>query len=216
MMNLFKYDLWLFDCDGVILQSNQIKSQAMYQVALHFSDEQTASTFQQYHQKNAGVTRFIKFKYLFETLLAQNHFEDNYQLALTMFGELCVEKLIESSLTKDAVLFLNNINQAFPKIIISAGTQIELQHIFSEKGLDHLFSQINGGPRTKFEIFTDVLAQYPNATPLYFGDAEADYIVAKQYNIDFVFVSGYSEFSGWKDFFKDKKQVKIINDFSEL
>jgi len=60
MKNLSLYDLWLFDCDGVILQSNKIKSQTMYQVALHFSDEKTALLYQQYHQDNAGFTRFKK------------------------------------------------------------------------------------------------------------------------------------------------------------
>jgi len=216
MLNLSQYDLWLFDCDGVILQSNQIKSNAMYQVALHFSDEKVAELFQQFHQENAGITRFIKFKYLFEILLNRRLFDDDYQQALVMFGQLCTEELIACPLTKGAEEFLLQRAGGESKFIISAGTEIELQHIFAKKGLDRLFSGIYGGPRTKFEIFSDVLACYPNSKSIFFGDAKADYLVAKKFKIDFVFISDYTEFSDWRRFFHQKDNVKIINNFSEF
>ncbi len=216
MLNLSQYDLWLFDCDGVILQSNLIKSTAMYQVALHFSNENVAELFKQYHQENAGITRYIKFKYLFETLLNRQLFEDDYQQALVMFGQLCTEKLIACPLTKGAENFLLQRAGGGNKFIISAGTEIELQHVFEKKELDTLFSGIYGGPRTKFEIFSDVLACYPNSKPLFFGDAKADYIVAKKFDIDFVFLSDYTEFTNWRNFFRQKDNVKIIKNFSEF
>lgn len=200
MKNLSLYELWLFDCDGVILQSNEIKSQTMYQVALHFSDEKTALLFQQYHQDNAGFTRFKKFKYLFEVLLNRKSFEEDYQQALVMFSQMCMDQLIDCPLTKDAEKFLLQITDGSPKYIISAASEEDLQHIFSEKGLDHLFTGIYGGPRTKTEIFADVLACHSNLKPIFFGDAKADYLVAEKYNVNFVFLSGYSEFTGWKGY----------------
>lgn len=216
MKNLSLYDLWLFDCDGVILQSNEIKSQTMYQVALHFSDEKTALLFQQYHQDNAGFTRFKKFKYLFEVLLNRKSFEEDYQQALVMFSQMCMDKLIDFPLTKDTEKFLLQITDGSPKYIISAASEEDLQHILSEKGLDHLFTGIYGGPRTKTEIFSDVLACHPNLKPIFFGDAKADYLVAEKYNVNFVFLSGYTEFTGWKSYFHKNEKVNIINDFSEF
>ena len=216
MTILSQYDLWLFDCDGVILQSNQIKSQTMYQVALHFSDEKTAKTFQQYHQINAGFTRFKKFTYLFETLLNRQSFEDDYQKALMMFSQMCMEQLIECPLTANAEKLLTQIPENNHKYIISAASETDLQHIFAEKELDHLFTDIYGGPRTKTEIFADVLARYPNAKPIFFGDAKADYLVAEKYNVDFVFLSDYTDFPDWKAYFRQKNNVKIIKNFSGL
>lgn len=216
MKNLSQNDLWLFDCDGVILQSNQIKSQTMYQVALHFSDEKIAQSFQLYHQENAGFTRFKKFTYLFEILLKRQSFENEYQQALTMFSQICMDQLIECPLTKEAENFLLTIPDGHEKFIISAASEVDLQHIFHKKGLDHLFTGIYGGPRTKVEIFSDVLANYPNSNPIFFGDAKADYLVAEKYNIDFVFLSDYTEFTDWKNFFDQIDNVKIINNFSEL
>lgn len=228
MLNLSKYDLWLFDCDGVILQSNKIKSEAMYQVALHFSQkilgdtedtclaENIAIKYQQHHMENAGVTRFLKFRYLFETLLEQTEYEHEYQQTLTLFGHLCVEKLIQCSPTKGVEDFLTSIDKTQHKYIISAGTESELNHVFSKNNLAQYFQAIYGGPRTKSEIFADVLARYPNAKPLYFGDALADHIVAQEYDVDFVFVSDYTEFKGWQEYFAQYPKVEIIQDFAHF
>ncbi len=216
MKPLSQYDLWLFDCDGVILQSNQIKSQAMYQVALHFSDEKTARSFQQYHQINAGFTRFKKFNYLFDTLLNRQSFEEDYQQALVMFSQMCIGQLIDCPLTQDAEKLLLQIPKSADKYIISAAAEVDLQHVFAKKGLDHLFAGINGGPRTKVEIFADVLACHPNSKAIFFGEAKADYLVAEKYNIDFVFLSDYTDFEDWESYFHQKQNVKIINNFSEL
>lgn len=68
--------------------------------------------------------------------------------------------------------------------ILSAASEIDLQRIFSEKGLDHLFTGIYGGPRTKIEIFSDILACHQNSKPIFFGDAKADSLVAEKYNVD--------------------------------
>lgn len=216
MNNLTKYDLWLFDCDGVILQSNKIKSQTMYQVALHFSDENTARLFQQYHHENAGFTRFQKFTYLFETLLKRRSFEAEYQTALTMFSQQCMEQLIACPLTKDAEKLLLQIPKDTPKYIISAASEVDLQHIFAEKGLDHLFNGIFGGPRTKTEIFADVLPRHPQAKAIFFGDAKADYLVAEKYHVDFVFLSDYTDFAKWQEYFRMKNDIKVIGNFSEF
>jgi len=231
-MDLSQYNLWLFDCDGVILDSNKIKSQVMYQVALHFANDDIATQFQRYHQENAGITRFVKFEYLFTQLLKMpiteqgnavdcpNSFKQCYQQALTLFGELVVEQLIASPETAGILDFLASLPTAQQKYIVSAGTETELNHVFQQKNLNHYFDGIYGGPRAKAEIFADIFKQHPQAKPLYFGDAKADHIVAEQFGVDFVFVSDYSEFHQWQSYFKtvikQSHKVKLINNFIAL
>jgi len=157
-----------------------------------------------------------KFKYLFEVLLNRQSFEEDFQQALIMFSQMCMDQLIDYPLTENAEKFLLQIADGSPKYIISAASEEDSQHIFSEKRLDHLFTGICGGPRTKTEIFADVLACYPNSKPIFFGDAKADYLVAEKFNIDFVFLSDYTEFTDWKKYFHQKINVQIINDFSEF
>ena len=49
-MKLSKYKSIIFDCDGVILNSNSVKTQAFYLIAKSFGDE-IADSFIEYHKK---------------------------------------------------------------------------------------------------------------------------------------------------------------------
>ena len=60
MLNLKKYNKVVFDCDGIILDSNDVKSKA-FAKSLIGSGNQSISEFIDYHKKNGGVSRFVKF-----------------------------------------------------------------------------------------------------------------------------------------------------------
>ena len=62
------YDTILFDCDGVILNSNQIKSQAFYDVASAYSIP-AARELVEYNQQFGGISRHEKFKYFVNAIL---------------------------------------------------------------------------------------------------------------------------------------------------
>ena len=53
----------VFDCDGVLLNSNKIKTQAFYKCALPYG-EKYATMLADYHIENGGISRNYKFKYL--------------------------------------------------------------------------------------------------------------------------------------------------------
>ena len=48
------YKTWIFDCDGVLLDSNQVKTQAMWETAKPFGESE-ASRLVAYHKANGGV-----------------------------------------------------------------------------------------------------------------------------------------------------------------
>ena len=69
MKNDFKrYHSLIFDCDGVILNSNQIKSDAFYNVAKQFGDI-AAKKLLKFHLENGGISRYKKFEYLMSNLI---------------------------------------------------------------------------------------------------------------------------------------------------
>ena len=55
MLDLLKYNTLIFDCDGVILNSNNIKSKAFYDVALPYGVK-AAEELYTYHIKNNGIS----------------------------------------------------------------------------------------------------------------------------------------------------------------
>lgn len=62
-MNLNQYKSLIFDCDGVILHSNKIKTEAFYKVALRFG-KVAADKMVDYHVRNGGISRYKKFEWL--------------------------------------------------------------------------------------------------------------------------------------------------------
>ena len=62
------YKSIVFDCDGVILNSNSIKTQAFYDTTA-FLGVDVANELKNYHLANGGVSRYYKFDYLLNSIL---------------------------------------------------------------------------------------------------------------------------------------------------
>ena len=67
-INLIQYQTLIFDCDGVILNSNKIKTQAFYDVAKVYGHK-PAQILKDYHIQNGGISRYKKFEYLLTNIL---------------------------------------------------------------------------------------------------------------------------------------------------
>ena len=58
-----KFDQIIFDFDGVILNSHNIKTQAFYEIFQKYG-KKIATKSKNYHTKNAGISRYVKFKHI--------------------------------------------------------------------------------------------------------------------------------------------------------
>jgi len=78
--DLSNYDTIAFDCDGIILDSNRVKTAAFYHAALAFG-QSAAEAIRDYHIANGGISRFKKFEWLISEHLAhldKKQFFNNY------------------------------------------------------------------------------------------------------------------------------------------
>ena len=57
-----EYNNIFFDCDGVILNSNSLKSDA-FLFAVDSYGKNYAKKLLKYHQENGGISRYEKFKF---------------------------------------------------------------------------------------------------------------------------------------------------------
>lgn len=214
-MELSKYKTWFFDCDGVLLDSNKLKSESFYEVALPYGKE-NAQALVEYNKRLGGVTRFEKFRYFFETILEKKSFEKELENALNNFSALVCEKLMSCPETSGVRDFLDNLPTNTKKYVVSGGAQSEIQYVFKQRGLDTCFNGIYGSPNSKEVIMTNRVkspdVEYP---AVFIGDSRYDYEVALQFNLDFFFMTKYTEFEDWKLYFADKR-VKIIESFNCL
>ena len=59
LIDINKYDCFIFDCDGVILDSNKIKTEAFFSLALPYG-KGIAKLLVDYHTQNGGISRYLK------------------------------------------------------------------------------------------------------------------------------------------------------------
>lgn len=202
-----KYANIILDCDGVILDSNSLKEQNILTATKTFLDEQTAVVFARYFTENNGLPRETKIKAFFGN--------DDYLCAkiLEKYNQLNQESLLCARYTKGFVEFLDYACDKFNLYVLSGGDESELRRVLAHKGIADKFAKVMGAPKTKFAHLQslDLFGR-----TLYVGDSKIDYEVSRQFKTDFVFMTGYTQFYDWKDFFSDKPEVKIIENLFEL
>ena len=65
MIKIQEYDFFIFDCDGVILNSNSIKNFA-FRLTLKNENKDLVDSFIKYHKENGGISRYEKFQHFFK------------------------------------------------------------------------------------------------------------------------------------------------------
>ena len=204
---LSKYKTILFDCDGVILNSNKIKSDAFYNSVLEFGIDR-ANRFVEYIEKNGGVSRFEKFEYFKHNILKDPKFE--IDILLKNYKNYIEKKLLSCELTPN-LKQLRYTTSVANWLIVSGGEEKELRNIFKKRKIDNLFDGgIFGSPDSKESIIKREINRKNIVPPIIFiGDSKYDYEVSELFCFDFIFVSDWTAFKFWKSFCKNKNITNI-------
>lgn len=213
--SLNKLNSIVFDCDGVLLDSNKIKTEAFYKTALPFG-EKAANSLVSFHVKNGGISRNKKLQYFIEKIVSDNSLDVDMDELLTVFGAVSYNGLLSCRISP----FLYDLRKkTLDKkwFVVSGGSQVELHDIFKKRSMTSLFDGgIYGSPATKDEIFDELkkngLLKLPS---LYLGDSKYDYIAAKNAGLDFIFVSGWTEYKNWEKYCR-LNGISYINSLQEL
>jgi|SaaInlV_150m_DNA_4_1039716.scaffolds.fasta_scaffold09998_2 phosphoglycolate phosphatase-like HAD superfamily hydrolase len=211
-----KYDFFIFDCDGVILNSNKLKSEA-FSESLFDEPFSLVSEFVEYHKKNGGISRYEKFRYYFEEMKNSTHPKEEAIVAIERFSLIVKKGLLECDFVPGILKFLKNVKDTNKiSFVVSGSDEEELKEVFFQREIQHYFVRILGSPASKYEN-TNIVYELMdiNRKGVFFGDSKSDFIAAKQYGMDFIFVKELSE---WKD--GEKINIKegnlIINNFTDL
>lgn len=101
-------------------------------------------------------------------------------------------------------------------LIVSGGDQNELREVFHKRKIDHFFEEIFGSPDSKETILSrEKESGNLNYPALFIGDSRYDHIAASKAQLDFIFLSGWSEFKEWKHYCETNK-IFHLKSISEL
>lgn len=217
MPQLSEYEVYIFDCDGVILDSNQLKIEAMENaLAAHFSAQDPIAECVNYFRHNFGKSRFHHIAHFLNVILdiKEEQKDKLEQLILADFSKQCRTLYLSAELTPGFMVFLEQCKGK--RYIASGSEQSELRDVFFRRCLDIHFDGIFGSPTPKAELIKHILEQEQNTNAVMFGDAESDMLSAQHNHIDFVF---YSPYSNVKEKMIEQchlQQHLIIDDFSTV
>lgn len=197
-MNLDAYNTLVFDCDGVILDSNQVRARAFYNAALPYG-RQHAAALQAYHIRHGGVSRYVKFEILLRDMVGVAVTEQAMQALLHAFTTEATIGLLSCPIAPG----LEALRQATPHarwILVSGADEQELRNVFAQRNIAAWFDGgIFGSPCNKDDILLRELDRGNLHQPaLFFGDSRYDHQAATAAGLDFIFVNGWTDVEGWQ------------------
>jgi phosphoglycolate phosphatase-like HAD superfamily hydrolase len=177
----------IFDFDGVIVDSVDIKAQAFCHV---FRDqpEEIRQQIIDLHVNHSGMTRYEKFRIIYREFLNRLVTADDLQRLSAEFSQFCVDKIIKVSYVAGAFEFISQHHTDFDLYIASSTPETELRDIVNRRGLEPFFKGVFGTPRTKLDNCRAILRQnqlLPQHVA-FIGDSISDLEVARQCGTHFI------------------------------
>ena len=221
-IDLSSYKTIVFDCDGVVLNSNQTKIDAYFAVAKKMGgSDEDAQAFVDHHVAKGSFPRNGKIEYYLTEIVKQPITEMIMQVYMQAFEGVLDVTLMQC----EVALGLDALKAATPQakwMLLSGGDQAELRRIFPRRkvgnvSLAHLFEAgIFGGPDKKDEVLAREKANGNLQLPaLFVGDSKYDHQAASRAGLDFVFLSEWTEVPDWQAYCAEHK-ITVRRNISQL
>lgn len=174
----------IFDFDGVILDSANIKTEAFRELFLSYTDD--VDEIMQYHKENSGYSRYIKFEYFFTHILNQPYDEMVGENLSKKFNEITMDRILKAPKVYGIESFLSSTDL---KCFIATGTpQDDIVMITKKRELYQYFDEMIGTPTKKTEAVKYLMERYhlkPDEL-VFVGDAESDERAANETGLSFI------------------------------
>ena len=215
-MNLNKYQTIIFDCDGVILDSNFQKIEAYRNTAITYGASKIqAEELVAHHVKLTGISRYIKFKHFLKEIMDEEITDFSMKILVDNLNAEVIN-LLKDCEVASGIEKLKLQTQKSTWMVASGGDQEELRFLFKEKNISSYFEGgIYGSPSSKHEILESKLKQKNFLPALFLGDSLYDIQTAQKYNLDFIFVYGWTDLKGWKKIC-DENKINYIEKIQDL
>lgn len=176
----------ILDFDGVILESVSVKTEA-FRALFSFVPEYVDEIVQ-FHIDNGGMSRFDKFRHIYNTILSEDLSDDKFESLSSRFSEIVEEAVAQAPFVNGAKDFLESASGSYRLYIVSATPQDELIRIIDQRGITGYFKGIFGSPENKKDHIIRII-KGNDVNPdkvLFIGDAVNDWDAAQKSGIRFI------------------------------
>ena len=177
----------VFDFDGVVLESADVKTDAFVELFAPHGAE-IAAKVREHHLANLGISRFKKFAWIYEHLLGRAITDDESRALGERFSALALDKILVAPLVPGAEAALAALGASHPLFVASGTPADELRLIVDRRGLAPRFREVHGTPTEKPEILRDLMARHALAPRevLFVGDGASDHKAAAATGVEFL------------------------------
>lgn len=189
-MNTLRCDAVVFDFDGVLVDSVDVKTRAFTALYEPYGVE-VARKVGAWHLEHGGVSRYEKFRYFHRAFLDRALPAEEEARLAERFSALVEEAVITADWVPGAHEFLDAWYGRIPLYVASGTPEEELLRIIDRRGMTRYFAGIAGAPKKKGAILRDFM-QRSGTTPahtLMVGDAMTDYNGAVEVGAPFLGVT---------------------------
>ncbi len=177
----------VFDCDGVILESTDIKTEAFRAL---FEDEHPGRVAEilTYHARHMGISRLVKFRHICTEILGTGYTPRREARLAAAFSRLAFARVLRCPLVPGTREFLRS-QRGLRRLYVASGTpHEELTRILRRRRLLGFFKQAWGSPTRKPDVIRRILREGPfrKREVVFVGDAESDWRAARETGVRFI------------------------------
>jgi HAD superfamily hydrolase (TIGR01549 family) len=193
---LDQYEIIIFDCDGVLIDINELKCEAFGKAVESYSSE-IVDKFVHHCRNNFGISRYVKFKEFFSDFSNEPFNEEKYNDLVKRYASICKNFYKSAEITPGTEKLLSELSLNNKYIYVSSGSdENELKEVLSVRNLRKYFSGIYGSPKSKSECTSIILHKHPDKRAVFIGDSLADLRAAREHKIDFIYMSKFTAQTG--------------------
>ncbi len=175
----------IFDFDGVILDSVDIKTSA-FQDLFKKQTKKIQKKIINYHKINGGISRIKKFEYFYKVFLKKKITNKIKKDLSNKFNRIVYKKILKCKFIKGADKFIKK-NKDYHLFISSGTPEKELKLICKKRGISKYFKEIYGSPKSKVDHIKKIRKKFKKADLFIFiGDSKNDYDAAMKTKIKFI------------------------------
>ena len=206
-----KYKHLIFDFDGVLVESNEIRFDGFRLLFKNYPRDQVEQLVL-YTKISSGLSRYEKIKYFFEQIRNEPVRDNTVQLLAKQYSALVKQKVIDVKPVKGSLEFLSSYKNNYDFAVVSGSDHEELREVCKARKIDHFFLEILGSPASKESNIALLLSEmgWESVSCLFIGDSINDFDAARTHGIDFI--GRNSNLTDWGLI----DNLTVVNDLSEL
>jgi phosphoglycolate phosphatase-like HAD superfamily hydrolase len=186
-MRLFKYQVIIFDFDGVIVESTDIKTHA-YAKLFQNHETDALAKFIRYVTIQGGLSRHEHFQYLYGEILKRDLCPEEERILASKYKDIVLKEVIDAPFVPGIIEFIHMYKENFNYYIASGTPDEELKTIVAARGVTKIFNGVYGSPDSKASIISKIITLTNKNLDevVMIGDSITDYDGARIAGIPFI------------------------------